>query len=98
MRFKFKSDDLFLLYTQEIGARRYPKSTLEGFFDVMAIIENAEDERDIRAFVSLHFEKLKGNRAGQYSLRLDRQFRLIIQIERDEKGQWIWIISIEDYH
>lgn len=72
MRFKFKSDDLFLLYTQEIGARRYPKSTLNGFFDVMAIIANAEDERDIRAFVSLHFEKLKGDRVGQCSLRLDR--------------------------
>lgn len=47
---------------------------------------------------SLHLEKLRGDRAGQSSLRLDRQFRLIVSLERDDDGAVIVVISIEDYH
>jgi proteic killer suppression protein len=68
------------------------------FFEVMAIIANAKDENDIRVFKHLHFEKLSGKRSGQYSLRLDRQFRLIIQIEKNEHGKLLLVIEIVDYH
>lgn len=98
MRFEFKTRNLLLLYTEEKDAHRYPLSVVNGFFDVMAIIENAKNESDIRAFKSLHFEKLRGDRIGQHSLQLDKQFRLIIQIEEDEHGKLLWIIEIVDYH
>ena len=98
MRFDFRSRDLLLLYTEERNARRYPPGVIDSFFDVMAIIANATNETDIRAFKSLHFEKLSGGRGGQYSLRLNKQYRLIIQIETDETGKLVWIIEIVDYH
>lgn len=98
MRFEFKDKDLLLLYTEEKNAHRYPSGVVEAFFDVMAIIESAISEMDIRAFKSLRFEKLAGNRAGQFSLRLNKQYRLIIQIEKDEQGKLLWIIEIVDYH
>jgi proteic killer suppression protein len=98
VRFVFKNKDLLLLYTEEKNAHRYPSGVVEAFFDVMAIIENATSEADIRAFKSLHFEKLRGNRAGQISLRLNKQYRFIIQIEKDEQGKLLWIIEINDYH
>ena len=98
MRFIFKDKDLLLLYSEEKNAHRYPAGVVDAFFDVMAIIENATNEADIRAFKSLHFEKLIGNRAGQVSLRLNKQYRLIIQIEKDEQGKLLWIIEINDYH
>lgn len=98
MRFVFKNKDLLLLYTEEKNAHRYPSGVVEAFFDVMAIIENATSEADIRAFKSLHFEKLRGNRPGQISLRLNKQYRFIIQIEKDEQGKLLWIIEINDYH
>lgn len=47
---------------------------------------------------SLHFEKLKGQRAGQRSIRLNRQWRLIVVIEHDDQGKSIVVLDIEDYH
>jgi len=98
VRFAFKTKDLLLLYTEAKDAHRYPPELVDAFFDVMAIIESATNETDIRAFKSLHFEKLSGNRAGQHSLRLYKQFRLVVQIEKDDQGKLIWIIEIVDYH
>lgn len=98
MRFQFKDKNLQFLYTEEKNAHRYPAKVIDAFFDVMAIISSAENENDIRAFKQLHFEKLKGNRKDQISLRLKEQFRLIIQLEKDKNGKTIWIIEIVDYH
>ena len=98
MRFVFKDKDLLLLYAEEKNAHRYSTGVVEAFFDVMAIIENATSEADIRAFKSLHFEKLSGNRSGQVSLRLNKQYRLIVQVKKDEQGKLLWIVEIVDYH
>jgi len=98
VRFKFKTREVHLLYTEERNAHRYPPGLVDSFFEAMAIIANAASEADIRAMKSLHFEKLSGDRAGQHSLRLNKQYRLIVQIEEDELGKWLWIIEIVDYH
>ena len=47
---------------------------------------------------SLHFEKLKGNRNHQRSLRLNKQWRLILEIQQSTDGKLVVVISIEDYH
>jgi proteic killer suppression protein len=47
---------------------------------------------------SLHFEKLKGNRSQQYSMRLNEQWRLIVEIKGNAPNKVIAVISIEDYH
>ena len=98
MRFVIKDKDLLLLYTKEKNAHRYPSGVVDAFFEVMAVIASANNEADIRAFKSLHFEKLGGKRVGQISLRLNKQYRLIIQIEKDEQGKLLWIIELVDYH
>ena len=64
----------------------------------MQFIRDAEDERDFYAAKSLHYEKLKGNRSHQRSMRLNDQYRLVLQIEREPGGNTVVIISIEDYH
>lgn len=98
MRFHFENKKLEELYTSEAGAKKYPAAVVEAFFDVMAIIDAAPDERDLYALKSLHFEALKGDRAGERSLRLNKQFRLIVRLERDEEGSLVAVIKIEDYH
>ena len=98
MRFEFKNKDLLLLYKEEKNSHHYPSGVVDAFFEVMVIISSAQNENDIRAFKSLHFEKLRGNREGQFSLKLNKQFRLIIQIEKDKTGKLLWIIEIVDYH
>ena len=98
MRFYFADKKLERLYTDEKGAHKYPEGVVDAFFDVMAVVAAARDERDLRRLKSLRYEKLKGQRGHQCSLRLNSQFRLIVEREKDEEGAFFWIISIEDYH
>ena len=64
----------------------------------MQMIRAAMDERDLYALKSLHFEKLKGDRAGQHSMRLNDQWRLIIEFRIESSGKKVAVIEIADYH
>lgn len=71
---------------------------VRGFRKAMQAIRAAADERDLYALKGLHFEKLKGDRSHQHSIRINKQWRLILEIiVRDEK-HWMRIVKIEDYH
>ena len=80
------------------GDGRYAPEAVRGFRKVMQVIRAAKDERDLRAMNSLNFEKLVGDRAGQYSFRLNKQWRLIVTIEKTEPKNTIVVIEIVDYH
>ena len=97
LRFRFKTKKFEELYTKQKNAHKYAEGVVEAFFEAMAIIRAAKDERDLRAFKSLRLEKLSGKRKDEYSLRLNQQWRLIIKFEEDE-GKTVLIIGIEDYH
>ncbi|MGL4880659.1 MAG: type II toxin-antitoxin system RelE/ParE family toxin [Waterburya sp.] len=99
MRFKFKKNKIELLYTEEKNAHKYPR-VVDDFFEVMAIIAAAESEQDLYANKGLRFEKLSGKRGkeNQRSLRLNKQWRLIVILEKDELGKYVLIVDIEDYH
>jgi toxin HigB-1 len=99
LRFIFRKKKLEALYTEEKDAHKYP-GVVDDFFEVMAIIDSAVDERDLYAQKGLRFEKLKGKRAkaGERSLRLNDQWRLILTVDEDEQGNYLTIINIEDYH
>lgn len=61
-------------------------------------IRNATDERDFYVFKSWRYEKLEGNRSHQRSIRLNKQWRLIIEIVEMKPSNVIEIVGIEDYH
>lgn len=97
MRFAFKHEVIDDLFQTGISPTLHP-NVVKAFFRVMAVIAMAQDERDIRAIKGKHIEKLKGDREGQYSIRLNDQFRLIFTKERDGDGDFLLIIEIVDYH
>jgi toxin HigB-1 len=70
----------------------------KAFRSRMHTIRQATNENTLRAIKSYRFEKLKGDRQGDYSMRLSKQFRLIFQIEEEEGGNRLVILGIEDYH
>jgi proteic killer suppression protein len=70
----------------------------KGFRKVMQVIRAARDERDLRSMRSLNFEKLRGRRSHQHSLRINKQWRLIIEINEVEDHTRIGVIGVEDYH
>jgi proteic killer suppression protein len=64
----------------------------------MQTIRAALDARDFYAQKSLHFEKLQGRRDHQRSMKLNDQWRLIVEILGEAPNKTVWIIGIEDYH
>jgi len=62
------------------------------------VLDSAMDERDLRAMRSLNLEKLKGDRAGQYSVRLNDQFRLILTFHTEDDGRVVVVLELVDYH
>lgn len=64
----------------------------------LQFIRAATDERAFYAMKSLHYEKLKGARSGQRSMRLNKQWRLILQIAEDDQGKQVVVVEIADYH
>lgn len=96
MRFVFATNKLRTLYTT--GRGRYAPDAIRGFFRVMGHIEQAVDERDLYNLKGLRFEKLSGGRRGQHSLRLNDQWRLILERSRDVQGSMLIVIEIVDYH
>jgi proteic killer suppression protein len=98
VRFRFASKKLEKLYTSETGAEQYQPAVVEAFFEVMAAIDSAVDERDLRKLQGLHYEALKGRRKGEYSLRLNKQLRLIVEREVEAGERVLAVTRIEDYH
>lgn len=76
----------------------FGRDVVKAFRKKMQAIRAAVDERDFYAMKSLHFEKLKGDREGQHSMRLNSQWRLILRLEKRESGKLVVIISVVDYH
>ena len=71
---------------------------VKAFRKRMAVIRAAADERDFYALKSLHYEKLKGQRQHQRSMKLNDQWRLILELDGDGPNRTVIVVAIEDYH
>ncbi len=97
MEVKFADGDLRRLEIDAEYTAGFGRPVIRGFRKVMAVIRAAIDERAFYKMTSLHYEKLKGNRQHERSMRINRQFRLILQIDKGDPVTAV-IIQIEDYH
>jgi proteic killer suppression protein len=61
------------------------------------LLESIETITDLYSFKSLHFEKLKGDKAGQSSIRLNDQYRLIIE-QINDKVVKILVVQISKHY
>ena len=75
-----------------------PVAVVRRYRKTLGWIRSAHDERDFRQMRSLNFEKLRGSRSHQYSMRLNDQFRLIIELEKSGGRAKAILIEITDYH
>ena len=60
----------------------------------LAILEDADSQSDLRRLPSNHFEALVGDRRGQFSIRINQQWRLCF--EWSDTGPFN--IEVVDYH
>lgn len=99
MRIDFEDDDLRRLYEERdfVLSRIGPEVT-KAFRKAVGFLVAASTQADIRNYKALRLKKLQGDREGQYSVRLNRQWRLIIRFETDSEGQLLIVIEVVDYH
>lgn len=99
MRFEFEDEDLRRLYEEpDFVMPRLGGELVKAYRKKLGFIAAAESELDLRNYKALHFEKLAGGRSGQHSIRLNKQWRLILRLETDGYGRVVIIVEIVDYH
>jgi proteic killer suppression protein len=62
----------------------------------LTILEDAQSKDDLRLLPSNHFEALIGDRKGQFSIRINQQWRLCF--EWSERENHACNIEVADYH
>ncbi len=94
----FEDARLALIETDQAAQTRLPVAVIQSARRKLNAIRAAPDERTLRNWKSLHYEKLKGNRSDQRSIRLNDQWRLVFALDEQCSPQRVTIISVEDYH
>ena len=97
MEVRFKDDSLDRLEKEKDDGSR-PAAVVKAYLRLVQRIRSAPDERVFRTMGSLRFKKLKGKRKGQWSMRLNDQWRLILEFEGQGADRVVWIVEIADYH
>lgn len=98
MRIVFARDELALIETDEAGQTRLPVAVIKSARRKLTVIRAATDDRSLRNWKSLRYEKLQGNREGQRSIRLNDQYRMVFDLNAETDPPTVTILSIEDYH
>lgn len=94
----FRDDNLDRLETDADFDDGYQSSIVKAYRKRIQQIRAAHDERDFYQLKSLRFEKLKGDRGHQHSMRLNDQWRLILELRGSSPNKIVYIVGIEDYH
>lgn len=98
MRVEFDNDDLDRLETDPSFTMGLSDALVTVYHKRLQMIRSARDERDFYALKSLHYEKLQGKQQDGRSMRLNKQFRLVLEIRNTGSDKRVRLLRIEDYH
>lgn len=98
MEVEFADDNLDRLEVDRQFTGGFGPDVVRGFRKAMQVIRAAPDERDFHKLRGLRFEKLEGGRSHQRSIRLNKQWRLILELLGEAPNKTVRVVSIEDYH
>jgi proteic killer suppression protein len=89
----FKCKETQKLYSLE-PFKRLPKNIQKVALRKLELLDYAAELNDLRVPPSNHLEILKGNRKGQYSIRINKQWRICF-IWKNKNS---YNVEIVDYH
>lgn len=98
MKVRYGDDDLSLVETNQAHRLKLPVDVVQTARRKIRYLRQALDERDLYALASLHYEKLEGDREGQRSIRLNKKWRIILNIDRDCDPLEIEILEISNHY
>ena len=89
----FKDDETRKIYQRE-RSRRLPPDIQHVALRKLRMISNAININDLRVPPANRLEKLSGNREGQYSIRINDQWRICFEWRSSDAFN----VEIADYH
>lgn len=89
----FASKETEKIYLGEVS-RKLPSDIQRTARRKLLYLDDAEDLQDLQAVPGNKLEKLKGNRAGQYSIRINDQWRICFEWAKNKAQN----VEIVDYH
>ena len=100
MKVRHDDDELAQIELDPNYRGKMDKQRVRGFRKVMNLIRRVQNETELYQWKGARFEKLEPPRDHQRSLRTDKQWRLIVEIETHvgQNNNVCVIKSIEDYH
>lgn len=81
------------IYSQRFS-KKLPQSIQRIALRKLIMIDNAQNLEDLRIPPANHLERLEGNREGQYSIRINDQYRICFETD----GNNFYNVEIVDYH
>lgn len=98
MEITYRDRSLALIETDRAAETKLPIAVINSLRHKLHILKQAPDERTLRNWKSLHYEKLQGNRKSERSVRINKQWRLVFTLDTGTKPHRITILGVEDYH
>jgi proteic killer suppression protein len=98
MLIEYEDKRLALLETDRAAETRLPAEIIESFRRKLVVLRSAPDERTIRNWKSLRYEKLKGDREGRRSIRLNDKWRVVFELDTSTDPATLRISEVVDYH
>jgi proteic killer suppression protein len=92
MEIEFRDKTLALVETDRAADVRLPISVINSMRQKLVAMRAAPDERTLRNWKSLHYEKMEGN--DERSIRLNKQFRLIFTLDTTCKPNKVTILRV----
>lgn len=89
----FKSPEARRLFHRE-RVKRLPRSIQRAALRKLRMLHRATQLQDLRVPPANRLEALKGDRAGQYSIRINDQYRVCFEWRSGDAFQ----VEIVDYH
>lgn len=89
----FRDKETEKIYNQQYS-KKLPNTIQNIALRKLIMIDNAECVEDLRVPPGNHLELLKGDREGQYSIRINDQYRICFNVEAND----FFDVEIVDYH
>ena len=89
----FKDKETERIHNQQ-WSTRIPRDIQPRALTKLLLLGAAESELDLRNPPGNRFERLRGERTGECSIRINRQWRICFRFQDGHA----WDVGIEDYH
>lgn len=99
MRIEYADDTLRRAAEErDFRPKKWGPELLKAYRKKIGFLSQATDERDLYNYKALRLEKLSANRRGTSSIRLNNQFRLILNFRTDPTGRTIIVLEVTNHY